>query len=279
MKIQRHLLALAIGFGAMHGAQAVSQEYILPYNSLPGACHEASNAQAGGTGNTYKCAAENSWDYTVDVNAYAATTGSVFAAAKVEDWSGGFGVSYVGESGSSPQHAMDNDGKLEMLLFSFDESFALSDVKIGWPSSTYDTDISILAWTGAGDPSQALASLTSSTETSLLSTGWDLVGNYENLDDGVYRSVNGSAISSSYWIVSAFSRYGASSPNWDGAKDYMKLHSIKGQFTCVNSNAPGCNQGGGGGGGQVSEPGSLALAGLAVLGVYGVRRRRGQQPA
>jgi MYXO-CTERM domain-containing protein len=278
MKFSRQILALAVGLGLAHAAHAVSQEFIMPGNQLPGACHQAANANAGTSGNTYQCAAEGSYDYTVDVNAFAAATGSAFQAAKIEDWSGGFGVSYSGESGTSPEHAMDNNGKLEMLMFSFDTSFALSNVTIGWPSSTYDTDISILAWTGAGDPRTAV---TGSNENNLLATGWDLVGHYGNLNDYEARAVNGSAVSSSYWIVSAFSKYGdASAPSWDGSKDFMKLYSIKGQFTCVNSNPndPSCNPGGGGGG-NVSEPGSIALAGLALVGVFGVRRRRAQQSA
>jgi MYXO-CTERM domain-containing protein len=278
MKFHRQIFAMAIGLGLAHGAMAASQEFIMPGNTLPGACTQVSNASANTSGNTYQCAAEGSNDYTVDVNAYAAATGSAFQAAKIEDWSGGFGVSYSGESGTSPEHAMDNNGKLEMLMFSFDSSFALSNVTIGWPSSTYDTDISILAWTGAGDPRSAL---TGSNENNLLATGWDLVGHYDNLNDYEARAVNGSALSSSYWIISAFSKYGdASAPGWDGAKDYMKLYSIKGQFTCVNASPsdPSCNPGSGGGG-QVSEPGSMALAGLALAGVFGVRRRRARRLA
>lgn len=277
MNIHRHVVALAFGLGLASAAQATSQEYILPFNQLPGACHQANDSKANTSGNTYQCAAEGSNTYTVDVNAFAAATGSTFQAAKIEDWNGGFGVSYGGESTSSPEHAMDNNGRLEMLMFSFDESFALGNVMIGWPDSTYDTDISILAWRGAGDPT---AAITSSTENNLLATGWDLVGNYENLNDYESKAVNAGNISSSYWIISAYSKYGdASQPGWDGAKDYMKLYSIAGKFSCVNSNPNDkeCNPGTPPPGNQVSEPGSIALASLALVGVIGVRRRRQQR--
>jgi len=269
MKMISLTLAAAAGLLMAPAAMAVTT-YVLPANQLPGACTQQ-GANANTYGNTYACAAEGSYDYTVDVNAYAASSGSNFAVAHVADWSGGFGVQNQGEglNASSPQHSTDNDGRLDLLMFSFDASFSLSEVMIGWPSSGYDTDISILAWTGGGDPT---AALTGSNEGNLLSTGWDLVGHYYNLDDGVARAVNASAVSSSYWIVSAFSRYGATSGG-DTTKDYFKLYSIAGTSTCTNSTMPSCGSTPGTGT-SVPEPASLALVGIALVGAAGSRFRR-----
>ena len=274
MKKITPILCVALGLMAASTSHAASEVYGMGWNQLPGACVPAVGGTENSYGNTYKCAEENSNTYDLNVTAYAGAndSSSNFGDANVKDWgSTGFGVQnrVEGIGVSAPNHATDNEGSVDMLVFSFANSFALSDVMIGWPdtaTSSYDTDISVLAYTGGGDP---VTDITGSNVGNLLNSGWSLVGNYNDLTDNVYKSVNGGQVSSSYWIISAFSRFGAATGG-DSTLDYFKLEKIAGEFTCVNSNDPGCNNNNN----QTPEPASLALVAVALAGVAGSRRRR-----
>jgi hypothetical protein len=273
MKLLNTTLFAALSLAAIPAAQAASEVYGMGWNQLPGACTLASGS-ANSYGNSYQCAEENVNTYGgpkgLTVTAYAGANNSSanFQDANVQDYgTTGFGVQNrnEGTSGTAPNHAADNEGSTDMLVFSFANSFALTDVMIGWPSSGYDTDISVLAYTGSGNP---VADITGSKVNNLLTSGWSLVGNYNNLDDGVYKSVNAGQISSSYWIISAFSGFGAS--GGDSSLDYFKLQKIAGNFSCANSNDPSCSSGSG----SVPEPVSIALVAVALAGVASTRRRK-----
>ncbi len=189
-------------------------------------------------------------------------SGSTFAAASLTDQGGsGRGVTTAGETSAAPQHAVDNFTNTELVSLRFASSIKLESVTIGWNGGN-DSDISVLAYTGSGAPT----AIAGKTTAQLLSSGWALVGSYANLAVGVAKTVTNAAnVSSSWWLVSAYnsgfgSSSNSSSSGLDNHNDYFKLLAVAGSVV-------------GGTGGRVSEPATMALFGLALLGVVAGRRR------
>ncbi len=209
------------------------------------------------------------------------------------------------ENSASPHHAMDNcksnvtdcsnevtpDGDNyypeEFLLFSFSNDVVLKEVGIGWYS--YDSDISLLAWTGAGTPDLTQNSYSAGNADSLVNNGWTFVGHYSNLHDcdtfdgaasGCSATQNDAArvntgdnslgngwsgnsatvISSSYWLVGAYnSRVNSTNPGWTNDNDFIKLVSLSGHV------APPPPP-------DIPTPAPLAL--MVLAGLAGPLRRR-----
>jgi MYXO-CTERM domain-containing protein len=195
----------------------------------------------------------------VKVRAYSlagTSSSNNFSAQTVTRWDGGLGVRTAGESTGSPQHATDNSGNLEFLLFEFDSAnFKATGFEIGWK----DTDADIQVWVGggsapglnlAGSSNAACGSACNFSELSAL--GFVLAGTYENVQANQFQAINTNTTGRYVLIAGKVL-------NNDSLKDYFKLNKIKGTETT-----------------SVPEPSSMLIAGAALLGLGGFARRRRQ---
>jgi hypothetical protein len=206
-----------------------------------------------------------------------ATSGVAFAAAKLYNWSSGLGVvSGTENSGTTGPHATDNVVNTDAVQLNFGTTAVnLTSLTIGWngtdnrtdsngnssTSSTAayrDSDISVLAWMGTSAP----------TATSTMGVnGWKLVGSYADvgaiggLNPNKQVATQDTTTYSSYWLISAYSSaFGFTGTGLDNLNDAFKLKGIS------VSTKPGTS---------VPEPGSIALIGAGLLGLF-VRARRKQ---
>lgn len=205
--------------------------------------------------------------------AYVST--SNFAASQLNYYGGdGWGVKAPSGDGSSPNHATDNFGYQDLILLKFDDLVKLTKVTVGWYG--YDSDISVLAYTGATQGVNVADTITSRNAGNLVANGgWQLVGSYADLAADSAKSINAQGLSSSWWIITAYnSQLGGAPTGADGSTtgltrgvgsqsyagyDFVKLYAVSGTAP-QRQNVP--------------EPATLALASVALLGVIGLRRRR-----
>ncbi len=232
----------------------------IQWNLVSGSCTTSGSSD----GNTRTCPGSIAGAPTVTASAWANTQGSTnvnIENALLETFSGGLGVRNrdraslsAGDYGenSTPEHAVDNDGRYDSILFTFSQLIPLTDITIGYKDT--DSDITVLAYTGVGAPP-----LAGNGYASLTGLGWTLVGHYANLVVNTPYDINPLSVSSRYWLVGAFNPLVGGDPGWTRGNDHFKIKAIGDDLVTT-----------------VPEPTSLLLlaSGLSALGA---RRRQARR--
>lgn len=238
------------------------------FNSTSGATASAGDVALKSVSGAY--AANNS-----DNSGFAAN--GTWSSANLSYYSGtGGGLSMTsGTDNGSPYHALDNNGNTESVLLKFDSSVILNQIGLGYATNSSgvasSVDISLFRYVG----SAAAPSLSGvkSTQAAMLTAGWELVGNYADLvkdtdmTSAPNNMVNTSNKGSSWWMISAYNTgYGAGT-NLDMGNDFFKLYAVGGAKCTTGGNCGSADTP------RVPEPGSLALAGIAFVGLVFTRRQ------
>ncbi len=206
-------------------------------NSSTGVC-------SGGVGNLCTFTKDS---YTLMARAYSTTDiygNNAFEKATLTRYSGGLGVHSIGESWGSPQHALDDNGKDELIVFENSApGYAYTGFEIGWRYN--DSDISAWVGTLAGG-----YDFTGTKFSDLAGLGFTKF-NFSNVPTNTTRSLGSTPNVGNYLILA---------PRADRNLEFVKISQISGQIPIPPA--------------SVSEPGILALFGIALIGFWANKRRK-----
>ncbi len=154
-------------------------------------------------------------------------------------------------SSSAPEHSIDNNGRIDMILLTFDRAVSLTGVDVGW--SQTDSDITLMAFNSTGVMNDLVGQ-----SYGALQSGWELVGQYSNANNVAVQGVT-TDISSRYWLVGAYNPL-VGGTSLSAGNDYVKLRA----FTATETQK------------TVPEPSSAWLLAAAIaVGGWASRRNRG----
>lgn len=274
---------------------------------LDGACGTAGNGgeTTDANGNAYlttgACGNGSNSGTTLNVGGWSTTSGTgaavntTFAAATVYDWgTWGLGVVNVKEnSNDTGPHATDNSIGTDTFLLKFGAAVNLTGLNIGWNGTDNatttngvaykDSDLSVLAWTGTTAPPV----LANQSIPNLIANGWKLIGNYADVGVNANNAqtlnatnANGTALYSSYWMVSAYNPlYGGTKVDAYGETSSPTPNvQFVDAFKLLMLAADPCTGGTVGTNNQcttnVPEPGGLVLLAAGLVGLVATRRRK-----